>query len=146
MTKICVIIVHSDTVLELTGGSTLSLQSPHSPRNAFIFWDVRAPEGFAISLLFNKMEINSPWDDKMSLYFGKNADVFDPSYDSGTSWIQLTENGAFKDTYREIISGSSSVKLIFSSVTIVNFSVTMHLVKSQGNGKNYVDFFSSEIL
>ena len=55
--------------------------------------------------------------------------------------VCVTENGAFKDTYREIISGSSSVKLIFSSVTIVNFSVTMHRVKSQGNGKHDVDFF-----
>ena len=72
--------------MELTEGSTMSLRSPHSTRNAFSFWDLRAPEGYVISLSFLQMEIGgSQWDDEdLFLYYGEDADNFDTNSDSGS--------------------------------------------------------------
>ena len=124
-----------DTVLDLEEGSTISLRSPHSSNNAFILWDIRAPQGKMIVVAFHHMEIESSSDDKMFLYYGENAETLSFSIDSGScsSWTSLTERGEFNNAYSKFVSRSSSVKLILSTLsTRVNFSLSLRPVEYQG--------------
>ena len=122
-------------MLGLKEGSTLLLRSPKSTVHAFIFWDIRALQGHIITVSYQHMEILSPWDDKMFLYYGENAETlsFSIDYGSCSSWTSLTERGVFNNAYSKFVSRSSSVKLILSTLsTRVNFSVSLRPVKYQG--------------
>ena len=80
-------------------------------------------------------------DEDLFLYYGEDADTFDTNSDSGSSWIPLFQNGEFNTTFLEITSKSSSVQLVFSSLSAdVNFSVSVYIVKFQGNNTNTLIF------
>ena len=122
-------------MLNLTDESNEMLESPKNTLNAYQFWDVQAPEEFVISTLFENIEINSEWDDKAFLSFGDNASDFQGNLNSCDTWISLTnKEGQFKSRYKNFVSRSSSVKLVFSSLsTQVNFTIRIRAVRLKGN-------------
>ena len=112
----------------------MPLESPKNTQNAYQFWDVQAPKGFVISILFEHIKIYSAWDDKAFLLFGDNAGDFQGNMNSCDTWISLTDKGQFIKRYKSFVSRSSSVKLVFSSLsTQVNFTVRIRAVRLKGN-------------
>ena len=122
----------SDTITWLTQKESVRFES--APRqNVFRFWDVRAKDGFVISVVVKQLNITSAWDSKAFLKFGENTTDFRNSSDC-FGWISLMDNkGEFNETFREFASRSSSGKLLFSSLsTEANLLFQLRAVRKKG--------------
>ena len=124
-------------MLNLIDGEEIISKPPENTRNVYHFWDIRAPEGFVISMLLEQIEIDSAWDEKAFLFYGDNTSHFQGNMNSCNTWISLTnKEGLIENRYKNFFSRSSLVKLIFSSLsTPMNFIVKIRAVKFQGNQK-----------
>ena len=149
--KICLAYyTFSETIFRLNEGYVKTLIPPGNTENAYCFWDIRAPDGFIISVIFQRLRISSRTDGKTFLVFGDNNTDFQGITNSCGTWINLTdEKGQLEGRYERFASRTSSIKFIFSSVfTEVNFSIGLSAIQLYGNRywyslqKNIIHSFS----
>ena len=113
----------------------MKLEFTKNTQNTYYFLDVKAPEGFVVSIFFQQMEIEGARDDKEFLLFGDNATDFQGNVNSCDTWISLTnKDGQFENRYKKFVSRSPSVKLILSSLSAqVNLIVKIRALQLQSN-------------
>ena len=114
---------------------TTTIEYRNPSKNAYEFWDIQTPLGFVVSVMFEHFEINGDRDNYMFFAIGDNEDQFSANTNSCRSWTLITEQGRLQSKYRytNFTSRSSSLRLIFSSVTTEpTFSFTLQVQKSKG--------------
>ena len=102
------------------------------PKNAYQFWDIRAPQGFVLSLSFDGFNLKP---DHAYLYFGDGVDTFSTDSTICFPWTNLNS----QILVANITSVSRNVKLIFTSDdadTQSGFSVMVHAISHHRNDTN----------
>ena len=90
-----------------------------SSGNAYQLWNLMVPENQIMSLQFHHTDALSAWDNFTYLTLNDKTDnMSDISADTCSAWVHLIDrDGTFKHIYRSFTSRTSSMTLIFSSVT-----------------------------
>ena len=113
--------------------TTIEYRNPS--KNAYEFWDIQAPPGFVVSVMFEHFDINGAWDSYMFFAIGDNENHFSANNNPCRSWTPITEEGRFQFKYMStnFTSRSSSLRLIYSSFTTkATFSFTLQVQKCKG--------------
>ena len=121
-------------VLDLTEERECYIEYPTFSKNAFNFWDIRAPPAHVVSISFETYPAEGEWDRYMFFLLGESGAKFNDSVGSCHQWTDLTDKGISRPEFTNFTSKSSSVQLIFSSFTTdFTFTARLQAVPSKGN-------------
>ena len=124
------ILIFAEIILE--GEQTRLINSSN---NAFDHWYVQVPNDFVISLLFERMEMLSPWDGYTYLKIKDTTVNNSRQSDSCSSWTHLIDHqGQFKTIYKTFSSSSSSVQITFSSMA-THYAIAIKIQPTKIEGK-----------
>ena len=127
-------ILFADVFLHVTEESEGYIEYLTFSKNAFNFWDIRAPPAHVVSISIGKYGIRGEWDGYMFFLLGENGDKFNDSVGSCHPWTDLTDKGTLRPEFTNFTSKSSSIQLIFSSFTTdFTFTARLQAVPSKGN-------------
>ena len=128
----------SGTILEESESIILkSHNHPYDvPENSYSYWNILAPEGYVVSIIFHELNTESEWENHTYFCFGDNEIVLSRSLDFCSPWTCLThENSQLKSSiFGKFVSKSSSLKIVFSSLMPRSgFSFRAGAIKIHGN-------------
>ena len=119
------IIVEESTTLNFT-----------SLDNGYQLWNLRVPENHTMSMEFHRTDKLSPWDNFTYIRLNDNmGKISDITVDTFSAWAHLIDrDGTFKPIYRKFASRTSSMTIIFSSMT-TKYRLSVVIVSTQHEGK-----------
>ena len=116
----------------------INITSPNFPSdypyNGYRLWDIRAPEGFTISVLFLQFDTSLNRD---FLYFGDSVEEFALQREACNPWRIFTGKYIMNMNFT---SKSNTIKLIFASEhwqRKAGFFIQLHAVKYERNVTNH---------
>ena len=131
-----IIVYVSELILE--GGETSTITShnyPYNvPDNAYNYWNILAPKGYAVLISFRDLDTDSKWDVFTYICFGNNTTAFQKDLDFCSPWTCLTlENIHEASIFEKFVSRNSSMKIIFSTfLPFSGFSLSVRTIKIYG--------------
>ena len=127
------LIYPSEGVLEESEGIIIEFP-PFASKNVYQLWEFRAPEGYVVEMAINQYHVGTREESHTNLFFGDNSTSFVQPPGSPSSWTALTNhNGHLKTEYERFSSESSSIKLVFSSLSVGStFTVTLEAIRQFG--------------